>query len=328
MKRRKKSNRLLALITRLLFLIILMGFCTMGLTYMAVQNNRQNNLKETRQADTDDNRNDFPLNDLKDTFAVTGADLASRNAILISLDDQEILLDKDSNSFIYPASLTKIMTCILAIENLSDLNRSVTLSSHMFNGLYKDNASLAGFLPGETVAALDLLYGILLPSGAECSIGLAEHISGSEEEFVKLMNEKAAELHMDNTHFVNTTGLHDPDHYSTVSDIAELLKYSLENETFRMIFTAKRHSAKPTDLHPDGITFYSTMFRNMESAELKDGMILGGKTGYTSKAGLCLASLAEINQKEYIMVTANAVGDHSTAQYNIEDAFYTYGKIR
>jgi len=254
-------------------------------------------------------------------------DLYSSNAILISLDDNEILLDKSSDERIYPASLTKIMTAILAIENLPDLDEMIHLSDDMFQELYSENASMAGFLPNEKVAAVDLIYGVLLPSGAESAIGLADEIAGSEENYVKLMNKKAEKLGMNNTHFTNSTGLHDINHYSTVKDIAILLEYALQNDTFREVFTSERHTTKATNLQPDGITLRSTMFKKMETQDVNGGIIEGGKTGYTEEAKLCLASLAKIDGKEYILVTADAEGSPQTEQFNILDAFNVYNQI-
>jgi D-alanyl-D-alanine carboxypeptidase (penicillin-binding protein 5/6) len=258
---------------------------------------------------------------------VSADTLYSRNIILVRTGDRKVLYSKNSSEVIYPASLTKIMTAITAIENLGDLDRQVTLSPNIFDKLNKEDASMAGFLPGEAVDARDLLYGMLLPSGAECCVGFAEYISGSEEELVKLMNEKAEELGMDHTHFTNTTGLQSLDHYTTVGDLALLLEYALQNDTFRDIFTSKKHTTEPTNLHPDGITFSSTMFKNLDSADFKDGTILGGKTGFTSEAGLCLASLAVKDNEEYILITAGADGNHSTEQYNISDALYVYSHL-
>jgi serine-type D-Ala-D-Ala carboxypeptidase (penicillin-binding protein 5/6) len=262
-----------------------------------------------------------------DAISVDTRKLVSQNAILVSLEDHKILFNKNSKDTIYPASLTKIMTAIIAIEKLKDSEQPVTLPADMFDSLYEEGASMAGFSPDETVPAIDLLYGVLLPSGAECCIGLADFIAGSEASFVKLMNEKAEALGMKNTHFMNSTGLHDPDHYTTVEDLSILLNYALKNDTFRSIFTASRHSTEPTSKHPDGITFYSTMFENMPSPDFNGGSILGGKTGYTSNAGLCLASLAEKYGKEYILITAGADGNHDTEQFNITDALFVYNSL-
>lgn len=253
--------------------------------------------------------------------------LNSPNAILVRLKDHSILMQKNSDEKIYPASLTKMMTALVAIENLPDTKEKIRLTNATFNGLYEAHASMAGFQPGEEVQPIDLLYGVMLPSGAECCIGLADQIAGSEQNFVDLMNQKAVELGMENTHFENTTGLHDENHYTTVKDLAILLSYALQNDMFREIFTASKHSTLPTNKHLEGITFYSTTFEKLNDNNIDGGKILGGKTGYTEEAGLCLASLAEVDNQEYIMISAGAQGDHHSEQYNITDAVAVYSSI-
>ncbi len=253
--------------------------------------------------------------------------LNSPYAILICLNDGLIMEEKNSEEVIYPASLTKIMTAVVAIENLLDLQKEIQLTHYTFNGLYSANASMAGFQPGENVRVIDLLYGVLLPSGAESCVALADQIAGSEQAFVGMMNKKAADLGMDNTHFENTTGLHHENHYTTVKDLAILLNHGLQNDTFREVFTSYRHSTQPTNKHPDGITFYSTMFKGLNNQNVKNGEILGGKTGYTDKAGLCLASLAQVGEEEYILISAGAKGDNYSEQYNITDALIVYNSL-
>lgn len=254
--------------------------------------------------------------------------LHSGNAILVQLKDYTVLMQKNSEEKIFPASLTKMMTTIVAIENLPNLKEKFRLTHSAFQGMYEANASMAGFQPGEQVRAIDLLYGVMLPSGAESCIGLAEQIAGSEQNFVDLMNQKAAVLGMDNTHFENATGLHDENHYTTVKDLAILLSYALQNDTFREIFTSSRHSIPPTNKHPGGITFYSTLFEELTHQSINGGEIIGGKTGYTNEAGLCLASLAKVGTQEYILITVDAKGDHYSEQYNIIDAITVYSSIR
>ena len=253
--------------------------------------------------------------------------LHSPNAILVRLDNHSILMGKNVKQKIYPASLTKIMTAIVAIEKLHNLQKNIDLPSSMFRKLNKADASMAGFQPDEKVRAIDLLYGVMLPSGAECCIGIADNISGSEQKFVDIMNEKAKVLGMDNTHFTNTTGLQDDNHYTTVKDLSILLSYALQNKTFRDIFTSSRYSTSPTNKNPGGITFYSTMFKNIVNQVISGGKMLGGKTGYTNEAGLCLASLAEKDGREYILVTTGANGNHGTEQYNLDDAYAVYNKL-
>ena len=250
--------------------------------------------------------------------------LHSPCAVLVRLNDHSVLMQKQSEKKIYPASLTKMMTVIIAIENLPDLQQKIELSPSLFQPLYRADASMAGFQPGEKVREIDLLYGAMLPSGAECCIGLANKISGSEQEFAEKMNRKAKELGMTHTHFSNSTGLQDENHYTTVKDLSALLGYALQNQTFRDIFTSSRHSTAPTNKHPDGVTFQSTLFQNLEDQAIPGGEILGGKTGYTEEAGLCLASLARKNGQEYTLVTASAKGDHKSEQYDIDDACEVY----
>ena len=254
--------------------------------------------------------------------------LYSPYAVLVDLESGNVLAEQNSAERMYPASLTKIMTALIAIEETEDMEQTTTLPSDIFPSLYEENASLAGFQPGETVTWKDLLYGVMLPSGAECRLTFARQIAGSEGAFVDLMNKKAEELGMNDTHFANATGLQDKKHYSTVRDIAVLLRYALGNETFRQVFTARRYSVPPTAYHSEGFTFYNTMFQAMDNAGISDDDILGGKTGYTEKAGLCLASLAEINDREYILVTAKADGNHYTEPYHVMDAENVYGQIR
>lgn len=266
-------------------------------------------------------------NSSRSPAVISSGGLYSMHAILICLDDNTVLMEKNSRQRIYPASLTKIMTALVAVEHISDLQEDVILPAEGFARLYKEDAAMAGFEPDEQVKAIDLIYGILLPSGAECCQGLACHIAGSESGFVRLMNEKAARIGMHDTHFANTTGLHQQDHYTTVQDLAILLRYALQDDTFRTVFSASRHFTQSTSIHPDGISFSSTLFDNMNNPGVNGGSIVGGKTGYTEEAGLCLASLAQIDGKEYILVTVGASGNHKTEQYNITDAFTVYNRI-
>lgn len=262
------------------------------------------------------------------SVSIPSDSLHSPHAILMCLDNRSILMEKKSEEKIYPASLTKMMTAIVAIENLPNLQEQIQLPGSLFQDLHDSDATTAGFQAGEKVRAIDLLYGALLPSGAECCIGLAHQIAGSEQNYVRMMNQKAVQLGMSNTHFTNATGLHDKNHYTTVRDQAVLLSYALKNSTFREIFTSTRHTTPPTNKHPRGITFYSTLFEKLNDPDIKGGKVIGGKTGYTDEAGLCLASLAQEDGKEYVLVTAGALGNHKSEQYNITDALAVYNSLR
>lgn len=250
----------------------------------------------------------------------------SSYAVLMQEKGGKIIGELNGEERMYPASLTKIMTAVIAIEELDSLEQEITLTAEMFAGLYEHDATQAGFQPDETVRAIDLLYGVMLPSGAECCIALADTVAGSEEVFVEQMNRKAQKLGMDGTHFCDSTGLHDPEHYSTAKDMAVLLKYALRNDTFREIAESEWHSTPGTNMHPDGITFYSTMFKNLPDTNVTGGTILGGKTGFTNDAGLCLASFAEIGGREYILVTGGAAGNTGNPLH-IQDAVTIYNRL-
>ena len=255
---------------------------------------------------------------------VTGVN--STNVVLMDLKSGMVIGNLNGDERIYPASMTKIMTAIIALEAFSDLDHEITLSEDIFYALDGQDATQAGFRPEESVRVRDLVYGVMLPSGAECCLALADEVSGSEEAFVEKMNKKAKSIGMKDTHFMDCTGLHDPEHYSTAYDIALLLKYALHNDTFRDVAESHFHSTPATNVHPDGITYYSTMFKNMSDTSVTGGEILGGKTGYTSEAGHCLASFAQIYDREYILVTAGAAAD-ATGVPHILDAKTIYNRL-
>lgn len=255
-------------------------------------------------------------------------DLNSKYALLIDLSSGEVLASKNASEKTFPASVTKMMTVLVAIENIPDPYSTTTvLSAEMFDYLYRQNASIAGFGPGEAVLAIDLMYASLLPSGGDGSIGLAELVSGSEEEYVKLMNKKAAELGMTSTNFMNATGLHDINHYTSLNDMAKLITYAMKNDVFREIITTRRYSTSPTNVHPDGITFYSTVFSYITATGLKNDYIIGGKTGFTSEAGLCLASLAEIDGKRFALITTGAGDGTNDVKLNAIDAINVFNSL-
>ena len=245
------------------------------------------------------------------------------------LNSQHALLVRESDL----ASMTKIMTALLTIENLPDLNETITVPEDIFEELTAQDASVAGFNPYEQPTVRDLLYGVLLPSGADACETLARAVGGSEEGFVAMMNQKAEELGLTNTHFENCTGLHNDNHYSTCRDIAVLMSECLKSDTFREIVTREVYTTEATASHPEGITLYDTMLHRFTSYEmsttLENGAVIeGGKTGFTDEAGQCLVSFAEYGGEEYILVTAEAMTDSGSAVDSIADASTVYGRLQ
>ena len=192
----------------------------------------------------------------------------------------------------YPASMTKMMTLIVAAEHAENLDDTFEMTTAITDPLFLENASVAGFLNGEQVTLRDLMYGLILPSGADCAVALALYTAGSEAAFADMMNEKVAELGLKNTHFMNPTGLHDENQYSTCHEIALILEYALRDDFMRTVLSTYKYTTEKTPQHPDGITLYSTMQSRMYGNEAPGMFILGGKTGYTTEAGTCLASYA------------------------------------
>lgn len=245
-------------------------------------------------------------------------DISSQNAILYNMDTEEILYEKAADEQVSIASLTKIMTALVSIENIEDLDTQLVLTADDFGGLIEANAVTAGFTKGEVVTYRDLLYGLLLPSGADAAKALARNIAGSEENFIKMMNEKVEKMNLKNTHFSTVIGLDDDNNYSTARELALIFKEALKNEDFKTIITTKEYTSS------DGkVKFHSTIQSNAKKFEIDIPYILGGKTGTTTDAGLCLATIAKENDVNYMLVTLGALYDKK-APHNIEDAQTIY----
>ena len=248
----------------------------------------------------------------------TELNISSQNAILYNMDSGEVLYEKAADEKVPIASLTKIMTALVAIENIKDLDTQIVLTTDDFKGLIEANAVTAGFTKGEAVTYRDLLYGLLLPSGADAAKALARNIAGNEEKFIKMMNEKVEKMNLKNTHFSTVIGLDDDDNYSTAREVSLIFKEALKNKDFKNIIMTKEYTSS------DGkVKFHSTIQSNAKKFEIDVPYILGGKTGTTTDAGLCLATIAKENGVNYMLVTLGALYDKK-APHNIEDAQIVY----
>ena len=252
---------------------------------------------------------------------LTSAELLSPYIAVIDVTNNKIVAGRNAEARIYPASMTKVMTLIVAVENVKSMDDKFTMTSEIIDPLYRDSASRAGFEPGEEVTARDLMYGLILPSGADGAVGLAQMIAGSEEAFVELMNKKCEELGLKNTHFTNTSGLHNENHYTTPVEMAMILEYAMNNETCAKILSTYQYTTEVTEKHPEGILLTSTMFSRMYGNEVPGVEIKAGKTGYTQEARHCLVSYAESDGSKYVAVTAGAEGKWNV----VYDDFKLYG---
>jgi len=264
----------------------------------------------------------FEVDFSKSPSNFTEEDVNSKYAILIDAETGVVISHRSGNAKIYPASMTKVMTILVAVENIKDFNATFEMTYEIIKPLVDADATRAGFKEGEDVKIIDLLYGLILPSGGDCAIALAEYISGSEEEFVKLMNAKCEELGLENTHFSNTSGLHDENNYSTPADMAIIMKYAMENPICREVLSTYKYTTEKAEENPEGIELFSTMFSRMYGNEVEGVDIVAGKTGYTTESGNCLVSYATKGEKSYICVLA----DGESKWKSIYDTFAVYEK--
>lgn len=262
----------------------------------------------------------------KEQVKVNGK-IKSQTVLLKNLETDEILLEKNSDKKVAIASLTKLMTVYVLLNSGKELNETVTISQKTLDELVKEGASLSGFLAGDTLTIKDIAYGIVLPSGGDASITAANYVSGSEDKFVDLMNQTAKKMGMTQTHFKNATGLDERNHYSTAEDLMRFMDVALKDATFTEILTTVRYQTEEKAYAPEGYYLESTMLKDSPDLSLQNGKIIGGKTGYTEKAGQCLISLAEVNGSRYLLITTGADGGPMTEQFNVSDARQIYQSI-
>lgn len=246
-------------------------------------------------------------------------DIKSKNALLYNVTDDIVMYEKNSNDKVKIASLTKVMTALVALENIASLDEYVTINEDDYYNVYKENLTVLGFGVGDRVTYRDLLYGLLFKSGADCAYALANNIAGSNENFVKLMNSKAKELNLNNTYFTNPVG-YDEDNYSTALDVVKLYNYAIKNESFRNIINSEVYTTSNNQF-----TLYNVIDESEVSASINSSYqdyILGGKTGYTKLAQNCLVSNASYNNTDYILVTINA-----KSKYHMIDTMNIYENV-
>lgn len=244
-------------------------------------------------------------------FALDDPTLYSKNYCLYDLTDDKMIYEKNIQERTNIASLTKIMTTITAIEKINNLDDYVTITSEMLSNI-KYDASLAGLKIGDKLTYKDLLYASILPSGADATQALAYSLSGSINNFVNDMNTLAKKIGMESSNFVNVTGLDIDNHYSTVSDLLKMLQYALRNETFKTIYTTKSYTLS------NGLVVDATVKKYNNLMKLDISRIIGSKTGYTNKAGLCISSIFESNNHEFIFISTNAEFIYGN-YYNLKD---------
>lgn len=238
-------------------------------------------------------------------------DITGEYVTLYNMNEDTLLYSKNDTKKTSIASLTKMMTTLVAIEEIDNLDKIVTIKERDFEGTV--GYSKAGFKVGDKVTYRDLLYGIILPSGADAVNAVVNNTLGYDK-FIKKMNETAKKIGMNDTSYANPVGKDDENNYSTSSDLAKLLKYALKNETFKTIFTTKSYKTS------NGINLESTV--NSYKNILNTDEIKGAKSGFTKDAGRCLASITTLNNVDYLLVVINS---STTNPYNaVKDTITIY----
>ncbi len=238
---------------------------------------------------------------------ISSDNVNSTYALLVNLDTGNVVANKEGNQRINPASMTKILTLLVAAEHLTDMDDTFEMTQAIGDFVYKHDCSAVGFLVGEKVTVSDMLYGTILPSGGDAAMCLAEYIAGSQEAFVDLMNDKLKELGLSDTaHFTNCIGIYNEEHYCTLLDMAMILKAAEENSLCHQILNARTYTTSSTEQHPEGITISNWFMRRIEDKDTH-GEVMGAKTGFVVQSGCCGASYQISNDgTHYICVTADA----------------------
>ena len=248
-------------------------------------------------------------------------EIQASSACLMEAHTGTLLYSKDADSTYYPASTTKVMTALVVLENCSNLQDIVTFSNAAVNEIDPESSRI-GAMVGEQLTVEQALYGLMLKSGNDCGVALAEYIAGSEAAFAEMMNAKAAEIGCKHTHFVNSHGLTDPNHYTTAHDLALIMRAATKNETFNVIDSTYSYVVPSTNLRADGFpTWYmGNKMINPYNEEYYEGVI-SGKTGFTDEAGNTLVTYAKRGDMELICVIMKSNSTH----YSDTKILYNYG---
>lgn len=265
------------------------------------------------------------FNSLAESWPAPSDPILSDAAILIDADSGTVLYGKNQDKRYYPASITKVMTAIIVIENVKDINEKLTFSYDACNTNLEENATVIGALPGDRLSVKDCLYSLLLHSANDCANALAEFVAGSNESFAEMMNEKAKEIGCTNTHFCNPSGLQNEEHYTSCSDMAKIMQYAISIPLFCKIDKSQVYKHGPIKRYPDPDANENTIYAHHKmmrksSPDYYPG-VFAGKTGYTLVAGNTLLTACKKNDMTLIAVILNG----HQSQYKDSKQLFDFG---
>lgn len=227
--------------------------------------------------------------------------------IVVDADDPSVVFyERDPDTRCIPASTMKIMTCILVLEHVTDLDETVVATRQAAS--MKETNSLMHVLTGETLSVRQLLYGMMLVSGNDAALLLAQHVAGSVEAFAELANAKAAEIGMNDTHFVNPSGAFNSKQYSTARDMALLTSYALKNDMFRTLISTVSYTIEPNNVRKEPLVLVNSdrLISDDPSSDCYSPLAFGGKTGSTDRGGDCLVAVGQLDGARVIVVLIGA----------------------
>ena len=249
-----------------------------------------------------------------------GSEVNANYAVVFDLDQGTILGEKNSSVTMNPASMTKVMTLLVAVENLPDLEKKITITQDIVDYVKARGASNCGFVAGEQVRVKDLLYGVILPSGADAVLALAKEIAGSEAGFVALMNKKAQDLGLSSDcKFQNATGLYHSTHHMNVKDIGEIMAAAMRNSLAREVLSTENYQIPATNKHENGIKLTNLFVQRIKGQDTGGASVTMAKTGFVRQSMFCAVSSGKgANGKNLLVVTGyssstwQCIKDHAT----------------
>lgn len=235
-------------------------------------------------------------------YEPSGFDINAKTALLVSLDTDEVIYSKNADTKVYPASITKIMTTLLILESEKfNPEEKITMTKEVLRMISGTGSVVSNLKEGEEITQLDLVYFVLMVSAGDCAYLAAIHYYGSVDAFVDRMNERAVELGLKNTHYVNPIGLHDDDHYTTAEDTYVLAKYALTYKLFKQVCESDRYNLPATNMQ-GARRLSTTNFLQDKNTNYYYTYAKGVKTGFTDEAGRCLVSTASYNGYNYMCI--------------------------
>lgn len=255
------------------------------------------------------------------TYANTKPITLSPSAILMDAETGQVLYDKNAKDQLYPASITKVLTAIVALEKNEDLSEKVVIGKDVPNQIVS-NSSAIYLIPGESVTLEQLMYALMVESANDAAVAIAEHTAGSVEDFAELMNKKAKELGAIDSHFVNPHGLHSEEHFTTAYDMALIMREAIKDPVLRKLMTTPNYIIAETNKQQTRYLWTKNRLYKDEGDEFYNDKVIASKTGYTTEANNTLVSAAQDDNMKLIAVALNGQG---TSTFSDTSALFDYG---